>query len=186
MADTARSIATRSPDEYLAREEASPVRNEYVDGVVYAMSGATDRHNRIAGNLFGALIAHLPDRCVPYMADMKVRIRLQRAELFYYPDAMVCCGASDQSLHWRDNPVLLGEVLSPTTERIDRTEKLNAYIQIPELAEYVIIEQSTPRVELFRRTNGWEREVFLAGDSLRLASIEFMIAVDALYRRVEF
>ena len=78
------------------------------------------------------------------------------------------------------------EVLSPSTERIDRSEKFNAYIQIPTLQEYFLVEQSMMRVELFRRATGWGREVLLAGDVLRLASVEFEIAVDALYCRVEF
>ena len=185
MADTVRVIEIVSPEVYLLRERASSRRHEFVNGVVYAMSGAADRHNRVAGNLFAALGSHLPDRCVPYMADMKLRIRLQRSEFYYYPDSMVCCGPSDQSLDWRDNPLLVGEVLSPSTERVDRTEKFNAYIQIPTLQEYILVEQSMPRVELFRRDNGWEREVLLAGDTLRLPSIDFVIAVDALYRRVE-
>ncbi len=81
---------------------------------------------------------------------------------------------------------MLGEVLSPSTERVDRCEKFNAYIQIPTLQEYVLIEQAVPYVELFRRSNAWQREVLKAGDMLRLASVEFEIAVDALYRRVEF
>lgn len=186
MANTARIIETISPEDYLVRERASLVRNEYVDGAIYAMAGASDRHNRIAGNLFTALGLHLPDRCVPYMADMKVRIVLERAEHFYYPNSMVCCGPADQSLDWRDNPMLLGEVLSQSTERVDRIEKFNAYIQIPTLQDYILIEQSTPHVELFRRSNEWQREVLGAGDTLRLDCIEFEIAVDALYRRVEF
>ena len=186
MADTARVIEIASPEDYLARERASAHRHEYVDGAIYAMAGANERHNLIAGNLFNALSNHLPDRCRSFMAEMKVRIRLERAEFFYYPDSLVRCGASDQSLDWCDNPLVLGEVLSPSTERVDRGEKFNAYIQIPTLQEYILIEQAMPRVELFRRANEWQREVLLAEDSLRLASVDFEIAVDALYRRVEF
>ena len=186
MADTARTIETLSAQAYLALERANPLRHEYVDGAIYAMSGASDRHNRISVNLTSALNAHLPDRCVAYTADMKVRIRLDRAEFFYYPDSMVCCGPSDQSLDWRDNPLVLGEVLSPSTERVDRSEKFNAYIQIPTLQEVILVEQAMPRVEVFRRATDWQREVLLAGDRLHLASIDFEIGIDALYRRVEF
>ena len=186
MADTARIIETISPEEYLARERASATRHEYVDGVIYAMAGATERHNRIALNLASALTNHLPDRCVAFMADMKLRVKVDRATRFYYPDSMVCCGPSDQSRDWREDPVVLGEVISPTSERIDRSEKLKAYIQIPTLSELLLIEQGMPHVELFRRADEWQREVLRAGDTLRLASIDFVIAVDALYRRVEF
>lgn len=186
MADTARVIDIVSPEGYLLRERASAHRHEYVDGVIYAMAGANERHNLIAGNLLSALSNHLPDRCRPFMSDMKVRIRLDRAEFFYYPDSMVCCAPADQSLDWRDNPIMLGEVLSPSTERVDRSEKYNAYIQIPTLEEYILVEQATMRVELFRRSNEWRREVLQSGDTFRLESIDFAIAVDALYRRVEF
>lgn len=186
MADTAQAIEILTADEYLVREEVSSVRHEFVNGVLYAMGGSTDRHNRIVGNLTAALLAHLPERCVAYNSDMRVRIKQELAEFYYYPDCMVCCGPADQSKVWRDNPMVLGEVLSRSTERVDRTEKFDAYRQIPTLQEYLLIEQSLVRVELFRRENGWQREVLGAGDRLRLASIEFETGVDALYRRVEF
>lgn len=186
MADTARNIEIVSPEDYLRRERASMHRHEYVDGVIYVMAGGSRRHNLIAVNLTTALTAHLPDRCAAYMADTKLRIRQERAEFYYYPDLMVSCDAADQSLDWVDNPLVLTEVLSQSTERLDRGEKFNAYIQIPTLQEYVLIEQSAKHVELFRRANGWQREVLAAGDTLRLDSIEFAMAVEGLYRRVEF
>ncbi len=186
MADTARLVEPITAQEYLERERESPIRHEYVDGYMYAMAGASERHNRIAVNLLGALLSHLPDRCVPFMADMKLRVRLQHAEQFYYPDAMVCCGSSDQSLDWRDNPILVGEVLSPKTESFDRGDKFAAYIQIPTLEECILVEQSRRHVEVFRRANAWQREVVQGGDLLRLASIDMEIGLDNLYRRVEF
>ena len=82
--------------------------------------------------------------------------------------------------------LLLIRWLNTEVERVDRTEKRDAYIRIASLREYVIIEQSMPRIELFRRSNNWEREVFRAGDTVPLASIDLALAVDALYRRVEF
>jgi Uma2 family endonuclease len=126
-----------SAEDYLARERESAHRHEYVDGALYAMARANERHNLIAGLFFNALSNHLPDRCRAFMNDMKVRIRQERAEFFYYPDSIVRCGSSDRSLDWIDNPLVLGEVLSPSTERVDRGEKFNAYIQIPTLQEYV-------------------------------------------------
>ena len=186
MADTARVIEPLTPEAYLALERDAPFRHEFIDGVMYAMAGATERHNIIAGNLFGALLNHLPDRCVPFMSDMKVRIRLEQAERFYYPDSMVCCGPSDQSIDWRDNPILLGEVLSPKTEKVDRTDKLEDYRRIPSLEAHILIEQGIMRVEIYRRANGWQREILGPDDMLRLESIAFEIQVSALYRRVEF
>lgn len=186
MADTARSIDLLSAEDYLERERSSAHRHEYCRGAVFAMSGGTDRHNRIAVNLTAALSSHLPDRCVAYMADMKVRVKTDRAESYYYPDSMVCCGTTDQSLDWRDDPILIAEVLPSSTERTDRTEKFYAYVQIPTLQEYVLIEQDARRVEVFRRSNDWQREVLAGGDTLRLPSIGFDMPVDALYRRVTF
>jgi Uma2 family endonuclease len=186
MADTSRNIEIVSVDDYLARERASSHRHEFVNGAVYAMAGGSQRHNIIAGNLVAALNAHLPDRCTAFMSDMKLRLRLDRAEFFYYPDAMVCCGPSDQSLDWRDNPLVVGEVLSPSTVRVDRGENFDAYRQIETLQEYVPIEQDAVHVELFRRGSAWEREVLKAGGVLRLDSIGFAMPVAALYRRVEF
>jgi Uma2 family endonuclease len=116
---------------------------------------------------------------------MKVGVALDRAEHFYYPDVMVCCAPSDQSLHYRDDPVLLGKVLSPATERTDRTEKFDAYRKIPPLEEYILIAQDMPRVEIFRRQTDWSRETFAMGDTFRLKCVDFAITVEALYRRVK-
>lgn len=186
MADTARKFEIVSPEDYLRLERESSHRHEFVNGVIYAMSGGTERHNLIAGDLYAALTTHLPARCRPFITDMKLRIKVVSAEFYYFPDSMVCCGPWDQSRDWRDNPLVVGEVLSPSTERTDRSEKLPAYIGIPTVQEVLLIQQDTLQIELFRRSNGWEREVLKAGDTLRLPSIDFAIAVEALYRRVEF
>lgn len=188
MADAARNISIISAGEYLAREQASETRHEFVNGVLYAMVGASERHNLIAFNLASALSNHLalPASCSVFHADLKLRITIDRAEYFYYPDIMVCCGSSDQSLHYRDDPILLGEVLSPTTERTDRAEKFDAYRRIPALEEYVLIAQDMPRVEIFRRQTDWSRETFAPGDRFRLECVDFATTVEALYRRVKF
>jgi Uma2 family endonuclease len=186
MADAARDISMVSASEYLAQEEASQTRHEFVNGVVYAMVGASERHNLIAFNLAGALFGHLPESCSVFHADMKLRIVLDRAEYFYYPDIMVCCGPSDQSLHYREGPILLGEVLSQSTERTDRVEKFDAYRMIPALEEYILVAQDAPQVEIFRRRTDWRRETFNIDDAFRLECVDFTMAVAALYRRVKF
>ena len=186
MPDTARIVETISPELYLEEERLRTLRHEYVDGHIYAMAGATERHNRLGANLLTALTNHLPDRCVAFMADMKVRVRLETGERFYYPDSMVCCGPGDQSRDWRDDPLLIGEVLSPKTEHVDRGDKLEAYKQIPTLSEYVIVDHAAMCVEVYRRVTGWKRETSKAGDFVKIASIEFEMAVEALYRRVIF
>ena len=117
---------------------------------------------------------------------MKLRIRRERAEYFYYPDCMVCCGPSDQTRTYRENPVVLGEVLSPSTERTDRIEKFDAYTSIASLQEYVLLAQDQQRLEIYRRINAWRREIVAGapGSTIRLDSIGFEMPLASLYRRV--
>ena len=186
MAHTLRKFCLVSEDAYLAREEANQVRHELVDGVIYAQVGGTDRHARITLNLASALNERLPDRCAAYSADMKLRIGHAHDADFYYPDVMVCCGPSDQKLVWRENTMLLAEVLSPSTERVDRNEKFLAYTGIASLDTYLLIAQDEVRVEMFRRVGGWKREILGHEDTLEIPAINFAMPVNALYRRVEF
>ena len=183
MAGAASQTRTITVEDYLAAEQRTCVKHEYVDGYVYAMGGASDRHNIIAGNFFAALHAHIPERCQVFMADMRLRIRLEKAEIFYYPDILVSCAEDDRAQYHREKPVLLVEVLSASTERVDRTEKFDAYRRIATLDEYVIAEQEVPEIEVYRRRNSWKREVLASGTVLILGSVELELSVDAIYRR---
>ena len=89
--------AVISEEDYLQGEEFSDMRHEYLDGQVYAMAGASAKHNLVAGNAFSLLHARLPDHCDVFMADMKVRLQLQRKVIFYYPDVVVSCAADDRA-----------------------------------------------------------------------------------------
>lgn len=186
MAQRAQTHTLLSPDEYLEQELESPVKREFVDGAVYAMAGASERHNLVAGNLFALLHAHLPDRCKVFTADMKLRVKAEAATLFYYPDLMISCAEIDSNRYFHERPILLGEVLSPSTERVDRTEKFDAYRRIPSLMEYVLADQDTPKVEVFRRRAGWAREVYFPDDRLTLESAALEMTVAQIYRRVKF
>ena len=186
MASAALKRTTVSIDDYLELERESPVRHEYVGGQLYAMGGSSDRHNTITLALASFLFGQLAGRCGVYTADMRLRIALADGEVAYYPDVLVACDPADRASHHRERPVFLAEVLSPTTERIDRTEKLIAYRQIPSLEEYLIAEQDVARVELYRRANGFKREVLEAGDVIRFASVGLELAVEQLYRHVTF
>lgn len=177
---------TLSVTDYLAEEEASIVRHELVDGVAYAMTGGTDLHNQLAFMLGVMLRPRLPRGCRIYLLDMKLRIKLDRSELYYYPDLMVTCSAGDRAPLWRSEPSLIVEVLSPATERIDRAEKLNAYRQIASLVEYVLVAQDAPRVEVFRRSAGWGTETYGRADRVTLPSIGAEIAVAELYHEAGF
>lgn len=183
IAEAARETALMSAEDYLARETDGAWRHEFVNGVVYAMVGASDRHNMIAGALYAALAAGLPDRCQAFVSDMKLRIRQRSDERFYYPDVLVSCAPADREPYSREEPVLLAEVLSPGTERTDRGEKFDVYRGIASLEEYAILAQDRVRLELFRRRTGWQREVFGPGDEVALESVGLTLPLAALYRR---
>ena len=172
--------------EYLEFEKGSSVRHEFVGGVMYAMVGGTDRHNIIAANLLIALSNHLPDACQVFEQSMKLRIATDSAQDFYYPDLMVSCDASDRESLFREKPSILGEVLSPSSEREDRREKLAAYTQISSLQEYVIVAQDVPQVEIFRRGRSWRPEVFYLEDTMMFESAGLALPVKQIYRRVTF
>ncbi len=118
-----------SVQEYLDTEPLSEVKREYLDGVVVAMAGASDRHGLIVTGLAIALgpLARKAG-CQLFIADMKVRVQALRGTYFYYPDLVLSCDAQDrESPYYRSRPCLVVEVTSPNTERIDRREKLFAY-----------------------------------------------------------
>ena len=175
-----------SVTEYLEAEKDNPVRHEYVDGRIYAMAGASDRHNRIAGNFYNRLDDHLGDGpCEPFISDMKVCVT---ESLFYYPDVVVACDGPGADAYYRKQPRLIIEVSSPGTERIDRSEKLLAYKQVKSLKEYVIVSQDRVHIEVFRRGRGdrWNWQVLTnPGDELRLESVGLTLTAGRVYRRVK-
>ena len=146
-----------SVEEYLKLEECSTVKHEYVGGMIFALAGASDRHNRIALNIASRLLAAgRGGPCRVYVSDM----RLQVDDVFYYPDVMVACEPpASKNPTSRHDPCLLVEVLSPSTEATDRREKLMVYRQIPSVEAYLVVDQDRRRVERhFRDENGiWHR-----------------------------
>jgi Uma2 family endonuclease len=139
-----------SVEEYLALEENSSVRHEFLDGQVFAMSGASLKHNLIASNMHALLRERLKGtKCRSFISDVKVRV--ESVNSFYYPDVVVSCMPTDTSATFITIPILIIEVLSPSTASIDRREKLMAYKQIQSLQEYLIIHQSQKRIDIFRK-----------------------------------
>ncbi len=175
-------------DEYISGELLSEVRHEYVNGEVYAMSGGTDNHSRIAVKIVSLLDARLEGKpCEPLGSDLKVRITNLSETLGYYPDAMVVCDPTDNDPHFRERPTVLFEVVSKSTERLDKREKLLAYKTIPSLEEYVIIEQTRMAAQVHRRASSWKPE-FIEGPEavLVLESISCSLPLADLYARVEW
>ena len=184
MAQTQTSSDRISIDAYLAGEKDASVRHEFVDGRIFAMAGASERHNVIKLNLVVWLHARLPDGCRLFDGDMKLRLDTARDTRFYYPDAFISCGGHDLDQYERTEATLIVEVLSPTTARVDRYEKMQAYMALPSLAEYLIIEQDVPRAELFRRRTGWTPESYGSGDVITLDTVGDAVELAAIYRTV--
>lgn len=176
-----------SVEDYLEGEKISPVRHEYVEGEVYAMAGTSNNHSRIAINITTALSNHLRNSpCEPFAGDTKVRAAIN---VFYYPDVLVSCEETEEDSYFRNNPILIIEVTSPSTEHIDRREKLFAYQRIASVQEYAVIDQHRMNLELHRRQpNGsWITYYFTElDDVVEFASIDLRIELPELYRRVRF
>ncbi len=171
--------------DFLAFERRSSDKHEFVDGQVYAMAGASYAHNRIVANLVRLLGNALTGgACVTLPSDMKVRTPSSRV---YYPDASVVCGPP--SFHDAEedvlvNPSAIFEVLSDSTERIDRGEKFAAYTELVSLNEYVLIASKRVRVEHFARSNAWRPIVAGANDRLRFESLGVELSIPLLYELV--
>ncbi len=186
---TARKIDLISVQEYLAGEQVSDVKHEYVGGTVHAMVGATIAHNIIATNVLGALREQLKDSpCREFNSDMKVRIRTASGIRFYYPDAQMVCQSNPQTETFQDSPVLIIEVLSDSTRRVDEEEKKENYLTIPSLYAYVMLEQYAPQAVVHRRTaTGFERLACQQPDSaIDLPEIGVELSFAELYRDVVF
>jgi Uma2 family endonuclease len=136
--------------EYLEGELHAEGRHEFMDGRIYAMSGASRKHNEICLDLASALQAHLRGGpCRTCIEAVKVRIADDIGEAYYYPDVFVACEPGDDDSHVVQNPKLIIEVLSDSTSRIDRTDKLTNYKRIPTVEEIVLIEQEWPEIVVF-------------------------------------
>ena len=173
-------------EEYLAVENASSIRHEFVDGELYAMAGTTLAHNDIIRAVVLQLSLQIPSTCRVNFIDIKLKVVVRKAENFYYPDVMVTCGPTVRSKTVIENPVLLIEVLSKSTERIDRTEKFSAYTTIPSLQAYALIDPETPRVEFFRRARRWQIEELGAKDIVELPALGVALSVRQLYEAAGF
>ncbi|MGY6277241.1 Uma2 family endonuclease [Methylomonas sp. MgM2] len=171
-----------SMEDYLRDELSADVKHQYLDGHVYAMSGASRNHERIAFNISRMLGNHLLDKpCEPFSSDLKIKA----GNYLFYPDAMVVCDDPVSHEYYTETPVLVVEVLSKSTRRIDETVKRQVYQSIPTLQEYVLIEQDIVDVEVCRRNEGWISNHYFLGDDVRFESIDLTLAVADIYARVE-
>jgi Uma2 family endonuclease len=174
--------------EYLARERRAATKSEYLDGEVFAMSGASRKHNLVTGDAFAVLLAQTRNRgCEVYTGEMRVRV--PASDLFTYPDVVVACGEpefDDAELDTLLNPKLILEVLSRSTADYDRGTKFAHYRTIPSLAEYVLLEQEQVHAEHFARQADGRWLLAETDDTaavLDLPSIGCRLALAEVYRR---
>lgn len=171
-------------EEYLEYEEQSRVRHEYLAGEIFAMTGVTKEHNRIAGRLYLALANHLKGTpCEPFISDVKVRLQVNRDNYVYYPDVMVVCDRELGEERYVANPKLIIEVLSPSTAGVDRHEKRVNYRWIPALEEYVVVAQERTEVTIFRRAEEWQPVALESLEAtLELYSINLHLPLARIYQ----
>jgi len=173
-----------SPEEYLLGEEAGAQKHEYLNGVVYAMAGATQGHDEIVGNIFAALHGRLRGKpCRPYTADMLVRVQVGNDLRFYYPDVSVICRPAGRETRVQENPSVVFEVLSESTARTDTGEKRMAYLTIPALEALVLVNARKREVTVWRRgAEGWAPEAIADSDAtLAFASADCALTVAEIY-----
>ena len=171
--------------EYLALEEESLTRHEFLDGEIYAMAGGTPDHAALAGAVIGVLQGRLPQGCRVFTLDL--RIRIPKTGLSTYPDGAVVCGRSaraDDDPLAVVNPVLLLEVTSPSTEQYDRGEKLRHYQTLPSLRDLLVVSHHERRITVVSRIGDdrWESVDYRTGQTFTLASLGGVIAVSDVYR----
>ena len=176
-----------TPEDYLEGELISPVKHEYLAGVVYAMAGARNVHNDIALNILAALHTRLRGQpCRPYNSDTKVRLRLPNELRFYYPDAQVTCHPNPPDDSFQDNPAVVIEVISESTRRADEGEKRAGYLALPSVEVYLLVESGRAGVIAYRRTaTGFVREVFAGlAAVIPLGGIGTELPLAEIYERV--
>lgn len=178
-----------TPQEYLAFERSSQQRHEYFNGEIFAMSGASERHNLITGNVFASLHTQMRKRpCKVYASDMRVKV--SPTGLYTYPDIVALCGEArfdDEQQDTLLNPSLIIEVLSKSTEGYDRGEKFAHYRRIESLLEYALISQEQSRIEHYTRQpdNQWlMSEVSQAQEALELSSVQCTLLLSDVYDKV--
>ena len=173
--------------DYLAWESAQLDRHEYLDGEVFAMAGAEDRHVTVAGNVSMALRQHLSDSpCRTYVSAMRLHVAI--ANSYFYPDVLVTCSALDQaSAMVKAEPKLIVEVLSPSTAAYDRGVKFSHYRSLTSLEEYVLIDLDTRSTDCYRKgADGlWVLHPFARGESVSLASVGLELTAEQLFAEVQ-
>ena len=178
-------LKSLTEDEYLSLDERSEERHEFVGGQVFAMTGSTRTHNRITRNLLVVLDAACRETgCDLYATDRRLKVETQ--DSYYYPDVMLVCERTADSERYETRPCVIFEVLSSSTEQVDRREKRIAYFSLPSLRQYCLLSQHEQRVLCYRRFSAdeWQAEELTAGGLLLVECLQREFAVAAFYAGV--
>lgn len=174
-------------EEYLIGEKTAAVKHEYVDGEIYELAGSSARHYRLTRNIGRKLENHLADSdCEVFLTDMKTKVS---DIVYYYPDVVITCEKIEDLQDIVSQPILIIEVLSPSTASKDRREKLIAYKLIDSLQEYAIVWQDEQRMELHRRRNETDWLTFFftnPDDEVEFASVAYRTSLSEIYQRINF
>lgn len=187
---TARSLKSLPVEDYLNGELQSETKYEYVDGRVYAMTGGTNVHNHIATRVLGSLYQQLADSpCEPLNSDTKVRVQRREKTYFYYPDVSVVCQSNPDNDSDQDQPVVIVEVVSESTRRLDESEKRENYLTIPSLRVLVLLEQERCAARTYVRGHDgkFREKLYAEADSIvALESIGVELQFSHIYAGIEF
>lgn len=177
-----------TPTEYFDWEAQQLCRHEYINGEVYAMSGGTQNHSRIALKFAALLDNHLPDGpCRVFNSDCRVNI--VETNDYTYPDASVSCDQRDRNTtQYITYPCLIVEVLSESTEAYDRGNKFFRYRQNPQLQDYVLVSSQEIAIDLYRKGHDgrWEIVNYRAGEVVELQSVDLSFPIEQVYRGIDF
>ena len=192
VAETALAYGGRhalTVEEYLQLEEESAVRHEYVAGQIFAMTSPLIRHELIVANLLCNFQSQLRGGpCKALSSHTKVGFQVDRADIFYFPDLTVACGPFTEEVldqRYLTNPCVVVEVLSASTESIDRREKALNYRHIPSLEEYLIVAQRSMEVTVLRRSENWNARVMTGReDVFESRAVEVNVALADIYEGV--
>lgn len=177
-----------SVEDYLEGELVSDIKHEYLGGIVHAMAGGKMRHNKASMNVSISLGSALKGKpCQPFNSDTKVRLQLSNQIRFYYPDVQVICEPVDDDTLFTDTPVVVVEVLSDSTRRLDVGEKRDAYLSVPSLKVLIIIDPSKVHVNVDRRRapGGFDQEQYRQLDQIiDLPEIEANLLISDIYEGI--
>ena len=184
-----RPVAFDTFEDFSVWERTQDVKHELVDGVPMAMAGANEGHNIIQGNILGnALVRLRGTTCRPFSSDMAVKTGTNKGR---YPDVTIDCGPRNPGNQWLPQPTVVFEVLSPATQKEDRTIKLAEYNAVASIAHYVLVEQSEPLVHIYSRGPGGDflirpQEIRGLDGAFELSAVGLTFSMVDLYDGLEF